>query len=105
MEETKFGYTLTIPTLRQKHVEQFVRDLAELSPDGTHPIVRNGNVARVGARMGWIVKTSKDDDADDGVPIGNVEEERVGDLPAYVVQWMAGKISEAYGAAFDIPGE
>jgi len=102
MEETKYGYTLTIPRLRQRDVEQFRAAHGALeSPDA---ITSNGNTVRVAAELGWVVKVEKID-PDDGVPIGNLSGEAAGELFPFNVGWMSSTIAKAYSTAFEPPGE
>ena len=102
MEETKYGYTLTIPRLRQRDVEQFRTAHGALdSPDA---ITSNGNTVRVAAGLGWIVKVEKID-PDDGVPIGNLTGDAAGELFPFVIEWLSTEIVGAYSASFKPPGE
>jgi len=102
MEKTEHGYTLTIPLLRQRDVEAFARAYHDTVDGGG--VVRNGAIAQTAARLGWIVKTAKSD-PDDGVPIGNLDADAVDELFPFVVSWIAGEVSSAYVASFEVPGE
>jgi len=102
MGETKYGYTLTIPRLRQRDVEQFkaAHDVFE-SPSA---ITSNGNTVRVAAEMGWLVKVAASD-PDDDVAIGNLTEDAVGELFPFVIAWLSTEIVGAYSTSFKPPGE
>jgi hypothetical protein len=102
MEETQYGYTLTIPTLKQRHAER----LAELYSTFTSkpPVVFNGDLTRIAADFGWLAKTARTD-PDDAVAIGTVKPEQVAEMFPNVVQWATRLVSDSYRAAFDIPGE
>ena len=102
MEETRHGYTLTIPRLRQREVEAFRAAHAALG--SSDAVTSNGNTVRVAADMGWIVKVEKID-PDDDVPIGNLTGEAAGELFPFNIAWMATAIGKAYSTAFEPPGE
>jgi len=90
MDKEICGFTLTVPQLRQRDVEEFQRIVHELNPDGGFVIKRNGDIVRAAAQMGWIT---------------DVKAEGVDDMPPYAVQALASDISDTYAAAFEVPGE
>jgi len=102
MEETKYGYTLTIPRLRQRDVEQF--KAAHNALENSDAIMSNGNSVRVAAELGWVVKVAAGE-PDDEVAIGNLTEDAAGELFPFVVAWLSTEIASAYSTSFKPPGE
>jgi len=95
MTESKFGYTVDVPRLRQRDAEALQRAIVKAKDVQGYTgsgVEYDSAVVRAGLALGWVK-------ADDGKALNTDE------MWPFEVRWIAGRISDAYQEAFEVPGE